>query len=271
LDLLKRIEQTNWLELGVFWTDEDGHPRPISLRTALHTGPVFVHHNPIVRALGYTGAHVSRTARIEPITPHASIYVSEEFAALALIEGASGFRCQFARTTPLAKHYPGEFALYELHEVVAFPVEPIAQAIHELYCREQAKLGKSVESNPSMRPWRELPGDLKQENRNQAISIKQKLYRLGYELSPRARTCAVPLRFTPEQVEQLAEQEHERFVASKRERGWTYGPVRDNARLIHPCLVPWNELSEVEREKDRDAVRNIPELVALAGFAAIRS
>ena len=130
---------------------------------------------------------------------------------------------------------------------------------------------KVPESNPSMRPWRDLPDELRDENRNQAVGIKDKLYQLGYELTPRARTGSAPPRFTTEQIELLAEREHERFEQSKRERGWTYGPVRDNDKLIHPCLVPWKKLPEDEKEKDRDAVRNIPELIALAGFSVVKS
>ena len=37
----------------------------------------------------------------------------------------------------------------------------------------------------------------------------------------------------------------------------------------HPSLVPWEALSESEKEKDRDTVRNIPELLELAGFGVV--
>ena len=40
--------------------------------------------------------------------------------------------------------------------------------------------------------------------------------------------------------------------------GWTYAPVRDNLRKLNPLLVPWDQLSEVEKEKDRDTIRNTP-------------
>lgn len=48
---------------------------------------------------------------------------------------------------------------------------------------------------------------------------------------------------TPEQL-------HESWCASKRADGWTYGPVRDNAAKVHPCLVPYDELPEAQRRKD---------------------
>ena len=47
--------------------------------------------------------------------------------------------------------------------------------------------------------------------------------------------------------------------------GWTHGPERDDARKVHPCLVPWKELDEHYRDNDRNAVRGIPKLLGLIG------
>jgi hypothetical protein len=44
---------------------------------------------------------------------------------------------------------------------------------------------------------------------------------------------------------------HEAWCAAKRANGWTYGPVKDPAARTHPCLVPYAELPEGERIKDR--------------------
>ena len=33
--------------------------------------------------------------------------------------------------------------------------------------------------------------------------------------------------------------------------GWTWGPVRDDINKRHPCLIPYDELSEDEKEYDR--------------------
>ena len=55
-------------------------------------------------------------------------------------------------------------------------------------------------------------------------------------------------------------------MAERQRNGWTHGAVRDNARKIHPLLVEWSALPEVEKDKDRAAVRNLPGLVEKAGF-----
>ena len=55
----------------------------------------------------------------------------------------------------------------------------------------------------------------------------------------------------------------------RRADGWTLGARDDKART-HPSLVPWDELPESEKEKDRDVVRAIPDLLAAAGLTIVR-
>ncbi len=55
-------------------------------------------------------------------------------------------------------------------------------------------------------------------------------------------------------------------MAESQRQGWTYGPERDNARKHHPMLIPWEALSEEEKQKDRDTVHNLPLLIEKAGF-----
>jgi hypothetical protein len=44
---------------------------------------------------------------------------------------------------------------------------------------------------------------------------------------------------------------HDDWCAFKRERGWTYGPVKDPLAKTHPCLVPYDQLPPEQRLKDR--------------------
>lgn len=48
---------------------------------------------------------------------------------------------------------------------------------------------------------------------------------------------------TPEQL-------HESWMQSKAADGWTFGPVRDNAAKVHPCMVPYDQLPAAQRAKD---------------------
>jgi hypothetical protein len=71
-------------------------------------------------------------------------------------------------------------------------------------------------------------------------------------------------------VEMLAAMEHARWNAERFLAGWTYGEERDTAGRRSPYLVPWDALPEQIKEYDREAVRNIPALLALIGQKVYR-
>jgi class 3 adenylate cyclase len=50
--------------------------RSLNLRIGLHAGPVYSCIDPVTQRTNYIGAHVSRAARIEPITPVGQVYAS---------------------------------------------------------------------------------------------------------------------------------------------------------------------------------------------------
>lgn len=47
------------------------------------------------------------------------------------------------------------------------------------------------------------------------------------------------------------EQSHESWLAEKVADGWNYGPAKDTKAKLHPCMVPYSELPEEQRIKDR--------------------
>jgi len=52
-------------------------------------------------------------------------------------------------------------------------------------------------------------------------------------------------------LEQLAQNTHEVWAARRVADGWAYGPTRDDTAKHHPCLVPYAELTESEKDYDR--------------------
>jgi hypothetical protein len=52
-------------------------------------------------------------------------------------------------------------------------------------------------------------------------------------------------------VEDLARHVHDTWAQRRMEKGWTYGPDRDDEAKTHPCLVPYEDLPEDEKDYDR--------------------
>jgi hypothetical protein len=67
-----------------------------------------------------------------------------------------------------------------------------------------------------------------------------------------------------ELTERLAEHTHDIWAAQRLAEGWRHGPTRDDAKKEHPCLVPYSELPESEKEYDRNtSLQTLKAIVAL--------
>jgi class 3 adenylate cyclase len=85
----------------------------LALRIGVHVGPVFPLDEPVLRTRAFTGSHVSRTARIEPVTPPGAVYVTEPFAAALELARRRELGCDYVGSMPAAKDY-GHFRMYRL-------------------------------------------------------------------------------------------------------------------------------------------------------------
>ena len=82
-----------------------GLPDSLRLRIGGHVGPAYELMDPVLRRMNFYGAHVSRAARIEPITPEGCVYVTETFAAVLALKCGNEFACDYVGVTEMAKHY----------------------------------------------------------------------------------------------------------------------------------------------------------------------
>ena len=67
-------------------------------------------------------------------------------------------------------------------------------------------------------------------------------------------------------VEQIAKNVHDVWAKSRLDQGWTYGEQRSDALKQHPCLVPYEQLPEVEKAYDRDTAMGTLRLISKLGF-----
>ncbi len=67
-------------------------------------------------------------------------------------------------------------------------------------------------------------------------------------------------------IEKLAENTHDVWAEGRIKEGWTYGEKRDDTLKHHPCLVKYSELSESEKEFDRNTAMETLKLIIKLGY-----
>ena len=74
----------------------------------------------------------------------------------------------------------------------------------------------------------------------------------------------------PKELEQLVEgmskNVHEVWSETRIQQGWMYGEQRNDELKTHPCLVPYEELPESEKEYDRNTSVGTLKLILKLGF-----
>lgn len=67
-------------------------------------------------------------------------------------------------------------------------------------------------------------------------------------------------------IEQLARNVHEVWAKNRMNEGWRYGEQRDDRLKTHPCLIPYEELSEEEKNYDRNTALETLRLITKLNF-----
>lgn len=162
---------------------------------------------------------------------------------------------------------------------------------HELLAPYAGRRRDPAPTSPSLVAFENLPERDKEQNRDLIRDIPAKLAVAGHVMR-QAPPGGPVAQFSREEVELLAEQEHDRWVLLKLAQGWSFAPRRHDEGRRHPDLVPWRELGhderirrygtesaarigpgtlpEEEKEKDRLLIRRIGEILALTGHTAVK-
>ena len=170
-------------------------------------------------------------------------------------------------------------------------LDRLAKAFHLQYCRDRLEEGHAwhgtpeyLEDHPLLAPFagRELPEEtlpalddygkltkhVQEQNRDEARDLPAKLAVLGYVLREDAPAGAPQVRLDPAdpRIVLLARREHERWLKRKIRTGWRYGVPRDDGRLLHPLVLPWEKLPADEQDRNRRTILNLPQVVTAAGM-----
>jgi len=69
-----------------------------------------------------------------------------------------------------------------------------------------------------------------------------------------------------ELVEKMSKNVHEVWAETRINQGWSYGEQRNDELKTHPCIVPYEELSESEKEYDRKTSIGTLKFIIKQGF-----
>lgn len=137
--------------------------------------------------------------------------------------------------------------------------EVIAADFHRKFLeREAAAAGREPPSAIEPPAFSALPPWERQSSLSAAAHLNIKLAVLGLEAvyNDHADTPLGVVKITPQQREQGARMEHNRWLAERLLNGWTFGE-RDNARKQRLAIVDWDNLKRDELVKDFDQVDRI--------------
>jgi hypothetical protein len=71
-------------------------------------------------------------------------------------------------------------------------------------------------------------------------------------------------------LSRMAEKEHDLWWKFHADNGWEYDALRNDYAKKHPCMIPYNELSKGEQDKDIEIIIHYPEILDKAGFGIVK-
>ena len=150
--------------------------------------------------------------------------------------------------------------------------DTLARIIHDHYQDSIASQTRDTAKLPASVAWASLEESYRDASRNQGDHVSAKLALIncratridtgidnGIDTGSDAHSQL--FTFAPDDVERLAQIEHDRWAADRYLAGWSHAEQRDNAQKHHPDLIPFAALSEPLKDLDRFAVRLLPALL----------
>lgn len=118
-------------------------------------------------------------------------------------------------------------------------------------------------------PWDHLNEWYRDSNRFVVAHMDIKLRTSGLVKADKAETSNPASAFSTFDIEILAEMEHRRCLAFHRIGGWQYAKDRKDCARQHPSIRTYYELTEKEKQKDRDNVTGVFSNLGLVGQVVV--
>lgn len=134
----------------------------------------------------------------------------------------------------------------------------IAQKLHESYIVSEREKGLKIIDNPQIHLWNRIHPRFQHANMRHGKDYFDYIAMINASIHLNMNNSSDNFQFTPEEIELLSAEEHNRWMNEKISEEWKYGKKRDDQNRIHPLIVPWEKLPEVEKDKDRNIIRDIP-------------
>jgi hypothetical protein len=187
-------------------------------------------------------------------------------------------RSNLPRSAQLAMHVDVEEFMRHMQgmagELVSADVEVLATAIHETWRALGHKEGWPMQPNFD-KPYAELAEIDKEDNRAGARRIPEVLalvglgLRRGKDVAPAAMPEDELKAQLDQNIERLAEAEHDGWTEHRSRNGWRYAETRDDTRKLHPDMLPYAALPEREKGKDRNTIRHYPDFATRSGYRIV--
>ena len=71
-------------------------------------------------------------------------------------------------------------------------------------------------------------------------------------------------------VEQISKNVHDVWAKGRLEQGWSFGPIRDDKLKQSPCLVPYADLPEDEKDYDRNTSLETLRVLIKLGYKIVK-
>lgn len=150
--------------------------------------------------------------------------------------------------------------------------EILAPKVHEYYRKERLKDLKpdvtDINKYKVVMEWDKLDPVLQNSNIQQVAFYQHILKRvnLGIRRVPKPELFNIKENLSPENYDLLASLEHARWNAERLLEGWRYGPEKDLAKKLNPCIVAWEKLNDYTKSFDYIPVNNIPLMLREIGY-----